>query len=219
MSAHPKVDLWSDHRSEYQTPDEPVLLRIPSARYLAIDGRGPPGQAGFQSKLRALFPVVYTVKMAEKAAGRDFRVMMLEGLWWGLASPGAVGSARAHPSWRLMIRVPPGLRPSAVRAAGAALRSKGKGGLSAEVRLRTEREGRCVQMLHTGPYSSETATIERMRAFASAHGLALTGPHHEIYLSDPRRVPPSRLRTILRMPVRPHRRRPRSAAPRRTRSS
>ncbi|HSW95054.1 MAG TPA: GyrI-like domain-containing protein [Patescibacteria group bacterium] len=95
--------------------------------------------------------------------------------------------------------MPSSVRPSDVRAARAALRAKGRP--STGVRLETIAEGSSVQMLHVGAYGDEPRTIARMDAFAHAHRLRLRGRHHEIYLSDPRRVPPARLRTILRHPV------------------
>jgi hypothetical protein len=87
-----------------------------------------------------------------------------------------------------------------LKQTGATLKEKGKEP-AAEVRLETLREGRCVQVLHTGPYADEPATVTRMKALVEGQGLSFVGPHHEIYLSDPRRVAPEKLRTILRMPV------------------
>jgi hypothetical protein len=83
----------------------------------------------------------------------------------------------------------------------AALKKKGKGAETNGVRIEDLNEGRCVQMLHVGPYCEEPASIARVEAFAKENGCTLGGPHHEICLSDPRRVPPERLRTILRFPL------------------
>jgi hypothetical protein len=102
--------------------------------------------------------------------------------------------------WKLLIRVPGFVREKDLSVATAALAARGRGA-SPRVRLERIEEGRCVQALHVGPYATEPTTLERMTAFAHGEGLALRGRHHEIYLSDPRRVEPARLRTILRARV------------------
>jgi hypothetical protein len=105
--------------------------------------------------------------------------------------------------WKLLIRVPDFIKVRCVTMAAHLLLEKGKGKAVAAVRLERIAEGRCVQMLHVGPYATETATIDLMLEFAKANGLRFTGRHHEIYLSDPGRVKPEKLKTILRHPVAP----------------
>jgi hypothetical protein len=102
----------------------------------------------------------------------------------------------------LLIRVPTFITPAHRRAALAQLIARGRGPRVRQVKLETLREGRCVQLLHVGPYEREHTSIERMASLAREAGLRFQGRHHEIYLSDPRRVAPARLRTILRHPVR-----------------
>ena len=99
------------------------------------------------------------------------------------------------------MRVPDFISVRDLREAAANLKKRGKGDLPVEVRLETLKEGRCVQVLHTGPYADEGATVARMKAFSESQGLSFGCPHHEIYLSDPRRAAPEKLRTILRIPV------------------
>jgi hypothetical protein len=140
--------------------------------------------------------------MAKKFAGQDYKVCHLEGLWLlGQASTNLRAQPRETWNWKLLIRVPEFIRAADVKAAIKALEEKGKAA-TAEVRLEKINEGKCVQMLHVGPYASEKATVAEMISFAAQQGLVFHGLHHEIYLSDPRRVPPQRLRTILRYPVR-----------------
>ncbi|MGE5569961.1 MAG: GyrI-like domain-containing protein [Rhodospirillales bacterium] len=103
--------------------------------------------------------------------------------------------------WKLLIRVPEFATERDLADAVAVLEKKGRGAEAGNIRIETIEEGRCVQMLHVGPYSEEPATILRMQAFAEENGCAFAGLHHKIYLSDPNRVPPERLRTILPMPV------------------
>lgn len=195
-----KLDLYKTHKSEYVTPKEPVLVDVEPAKYLAVDGQGEPGGEEFQAAIGALYGTAFTMKMTKKFAGQDYKVCHLEGLWWG-SDPGKCITEQPKSSWhwKLIMRVPDFITAKDVKEAAAALKAKGKDGR--EVRLETIKEGRCVQVLHVGPYSAEGETIGRMQAFETAHGLAPRGAHHEIYLSDPRRVAPERVRTILRQPV------------------
>ncbi len=201
--SHPtRVDLYRELRDEYVAPRSPKLVRVRRAKYLSVQGRGAPGSDEFQRRLSALFSVAYTVKFQEKARGRDFRMLMLEGLY-DLPVPGAAGSPSVPMGWTLLLRVPTSLRPGTLRQAVRTLRGKGKPSEVEEVQLRWLREGTTVQMLHVGPYNAEEPSLREMRAFAGDHHLRLAGAHHEIYLSDPRRVEESRYRTILRYPVAP----------------
>lgn len=196
-----KIDLYQQHKQEYVTPKTPVLLAIKPATYLAIDGRGEPGGARFTAAIGALYAVAFTIKMARKFAGRqDYAIAKLEGFWH--VDNGSAGTSRDDWRWTLVIRTPAFVTAAELRKAVATLIAKKKPAEVKEVRLDTRKEGSCVQMLHVGSYDREAESIETMRAFAGRKGLDLTGPHHEIYLSDPRRVPAERLKTILRQPVR-----------------
>jgi len=192
-----KVDLYKLHKSEYVTPKEPVLIHVGAAKYLTADGVGAPGGEKFQEAVGALYSMAYTMKMAKKFAGQDYKVCHLEGLWWGIELMERQDQWR----WKLLIRVPDFICDRMRKATAARLKEKGKPDLPVDIRLETLKEGRCVQVLHTGPYSDEGATMARMKAVAETSGLSFAGAHHEIYLSDPRRVAPEKLRTILRMPV------------------
>lgn len=198
-----KADLVREHPEEYRPNRSPELLEVAPARYLAVSGRGAPGGPEFRRKLSALYPVLYTIKMAGKRAGRDFRAMPLEALWRG--PRGAADFTEARPQawrWDLLIRVPEFVGPRQAREAVADLRRRGQGEGASEVELRTIREGRCVQMLHVGPYADEPRSIAAMERFARERHLDFRGDHHEIYLSNPGRTAPARLKTILRHPVR-----------------
>ena len=202
MAAAPKLDLYKKHKDEYLTARKPTLLNVNPASYLTITGQGEPGGDVFQAKLAALYAVAFTIKMTRKTAGRDYAVCKLEGLWWGTRKTGDFTRLpQSQWNFKLLIRTPDFITQRDLGQAVATLKKKGKGPEVAEVKLETIDEGRCVQMLHVGPYDAERPTIDQMLAFARAQGLKPAGPHHEIYLSDPRRVPPERLRTILRHPV------------------
>ena len=199
------LDLRKLHADQYVAPKQPVTIDVPPGAYLAVDGAGAPGGDEFVVKVGALYGMAFTLKFQSKAAGQDYKVCHLEGLYWA-DEPIAefVSLPRDQWRWKLLIRVPDFIGPDDLEQAKAALREKHKPPEFEGVRLETVEEGRCVQALHVGPYADEPATIERMRLLAADSGLAFRGRHHEIYLSDPRRVAPERLRTILRIPVRPH---------------
>lgn len=197
MPTPEKIDLYKLHKADYVAPKKPVLLRIKPAQYLAIAGQGKPGGEQFSACIGALYAMAFTIKMTRKFAGKqDYAVGKLEGQWF--TDPKVpVGQWR----WKLMIRTPDFIKETDRRQAVAKLLERGKPGEVEEVKLEKLDEGQCVQMLHVGPYDRECESIALMKAFAAKQGLKLAGPHHEIYLSDPRRVPAERLKTILREPV------------------
>jgi hypothetical protein len=196
-----KFDIYKAYAADYVTPKTPALVELKPAQYLAIIGRGKPGGAEFQARIGALYNVAFTVKMARKFAGRDYTVSKLEGIWWGGGKGDFLNDPQETWNWKLVIRIPEFITPKEVDAAIERLRAKGKPAEVAEVKLETIDEGRSVQVLHLGPYEKEPETVRQMQSFAEQSGLRFHGLHHEIYLSDPRRVPPSKLRTILRYPV------------------
>jgi len=202
MAKTEKLDLYKKHKDEYVAPKAPTLIHVGPAGYLAIQGRGEPGSPEFEAKMKAMYSMAFTIKMASKFAGRDYKVCHLEGLWWGKRKGGDfMRLPRSQWNWSLMIRVPEFVTQRHLAEALSALKQKGKGESVDQVKLERIEEGRCVQVLHVGPYADEPETIAVMKAFADEHGLKSHGLHHEIYLSDPRRVPPQRLRTLLRQPV------------------
>ncbi|HXY18915.1 MAG TPA: GyrI-like domain-containing protein [Gemmatimonadales bacterium] len=203
MPAARKLDLHRLYAGDYVTPRKPALVATRPGRYLAAAGSGDPDAPAFGEKVGALYAVAYAVKTARKKAGRDFKVAGLEGLWWGVGGPGwMVDQARGTWRWKVLIRMPAFVTAAEVKAAAKRLLAGGKGKAIGQVKLERLAEGRSVQMLHVGPYVDEGPTMDAMLAFAGAKGLRFTGKHHEIYLSDPRRVKPEKLRTILRRPVR-----------------
>lgn len=201
MAKHAKLDLYAKFKSEYVTPKDPVFVVVGPAKYLSITGHGAPGGEHLQSHVAALYSVAFTLKRAEKYAGHDFKVCHLEGQWW--AADGADFRTRQPKEWqwRLLIRVPEFITQKEIDDAIKSVMRRGKAALANQVKLEELIEGRCVQILHVGPYAGEQPDVTRMHEVAENNGLHLRGPHHEIYLSDPNRVPAQRLRTILRYPV------------------
>ena len=207
MAAGEKIDLFKQMKStEYVQPKKPVLVEVERGAYLTIDGKGAPGGDEFVVKVGALYAMAYTVKMTRKFDGRqDYVIGKLEAQWWSDQGPDLESVNQDQWRWRLMIRTPEFVDPDELEQAATTLLDKGKDPEVAQVKLESLGEGLCVQMLHTGPYDREGETVAQMLEFAAGEGCRPHGRHHEIYLSDPRRVPPERLKTILRLPVKPAR--------------
>ncbi|MFL6140606.1 MAG: GyrI-like domain-containing protein [Labedaea sp.] len=182
------------------------IVDVAPMQYLMIDGHGDPNSASeFGAAITALYPIAYKLKFASKQElGRDYVVMPLEGLWWSSAMA-TFTSARdkSQWDWTLMMMVPDWITREMFDAAVAKAAVRRPASLD-RVRLETLAEGRCVQTLHIGSFDHETEVLAKMhRDFIPAKGLSMVGKHHEIYLSDFRKVEPSKLRTILRQPVSP----------------
>ncbi len=203
MSDNEKLDLYKLHKDQYAaSKTKPKLVKIARASYLTVEGAGAPDGNRFQAGGAALYSSAFTIKMTrKKAALGDYKICSLEGLWWSDKRSGDFTDLpKDQWQWKLLIRTPDFVKCTDLKKALDALAAKGKTP-AAEVRLEKITEGLCVQMLHVGAYSDERRTIDAMLALAGDEGLTFCGKHHEIYLSDPRRVEPDRLRTILRTPV------------------
>ncbi|MFF0729737.1 GyrI-like domain-containing protein [Streptomyces sp. NPDC004134] len=186
------------------------LVDVPAQRFLAVDGAGDPNTtADYARAVEALYAVAYTVKFASKRTlGRDFVVGPLEGLWWADRPEAFVARDKGAWQWRMLISLPEwitdGFVGEAKEAKRAALAKKGAPAPPALPLLRVEslREGTSAQLLHVGPYDDEGPALARLHdEYLAANGLRMTGHHHEVYLSDPRRARPEKLKTVLRQPV------------------
>ena len=204
MTTTDKIDLFKElKKTEYKQPKKPVLVEVSKGSFLAVEGKGAPGGEEFQAKIGALYSMAYTIKMTRKFDGKqDYAISKLEGQWWCEHGPDLKSYPQDEWLWKLMIRTPDFVKKKEVQQAAGVLLKKDKAPEVNDVRLETLDEGPCVQMLHVGPYDREWETIAQMLAFAKEQGLETHGRHHEIYISDARRVPPEKLKTILRMPVR-----------------
>lgn len=181
------------------------ITQVPDLRYLMIDGHGDPNTSpAFTEAVEALYPVAYKLKFASKRdLGRDYVVMPLEGLWWA-EDMDAFTAARdkSRWDWTMMIMVPDWIGQDMFAAAVERAAAGNRPARLGDVRLETLSEGRCVQTLHVGSFDDEADVLRRMHhEFIPDNGLRMLGRHHEIYLSDFRRVAPEKLRTILRQPV------------------
>lgn len=200
-----KVDFKRTIPSYRARRDTPELVDVPDLQYLMVDGHGDPNVSpAFSEAVEALYTVAYALKFASKAdLGRDHVVMPLEGLWSADDMESfTVSRDKSRWNWTLMIMVPDWIGTSMFESAISAVADKGSRARVDDVRLEPLAEGRCVQALHVGSYDDEAGILAHIhREFIPAQGLRMTGRHHEVYLSDARRVPPERRRTILRQPV------------------
>ncbi|GAB3863282.1 GyrI-like domain-containing protein [Micromonospora andamanensis] len=193
------VDAYQAPRGRFRIVD------VPDMRYLMIDGHGDPNTSPtFTAAVEALYPVAYKLKFASKRdLGRDYVVPPLEGLWWA-EDMAAFTTARDKSlwSWTLLLMVPDWIDTALVDTAAEQAGARNRPARLDDIRLETLSEGRCVQTLHVGSFDDEAAVLADLHdEFIPAQGLRMTGKHHEIYLSDFRRVAPEKQRTILRQPV------------------
>lgn len=183
------------------------LVEVPELRYLMIDGHGDPNTSTeFATAVEALFPLAYTLKFASKRdLDRDYAVMPLEGLWWA-DDHASFTSSRDKSQWRwtMMIMQPDWIDEAMFADAVTRASAKNPDARVSEVRLANLHEGLCAQTLHVGTYDDEAPVLAKMHEeFIPGHGMQLTGTHHEVYFSDPRRGDPAKRRTLLRQPVAP----------------
>lgn len=190
----------------YPKASEPALVDVPPLQFVMIDGAGNPNTSeAFGEAASALYSVAYTLKFMSKALGTDFTVMPMEGLWWADDfSAFAVDGDRTLWKWTVMV-----LQPDHITAAmfdQAVEKAAAKQNVSPaldRVRLETYHEGLSAQIMHLGPYAEEGPTVARLHEWLEAQGCTTKGAkhHHEIYLSDPARVVPEKMKTVIRQPV------------------
>ncbi|WP_433659055.1 GyrI-like domain-containing protein [Nocardia sp. CA-128927] len=179
-----KLDLAKTDRHYYHAPTEPTLRTFDTDDYLTVTGSGAPAGPEYTVAVETLYRTAYGAKKIAKAAGQDFVVPKLEGLWWVESDEPPLTVPREEWHWKLLIRMPEVVTADMVHGAT----------------FERFTEGDAIQVLHVGPYANEPETLAKMDAFMTAEGLTMNGRHHEIYLTDPRKaaVP----KTILRHPVR-----------------
>ena len=196
------IDLKVQRKDLYYPPaNEVTFADVPEMRYLAVDGAGDPNTAtAYREAVEALYAVAYALKFARKPS-LDYKVMPLEGLWWLDGEPFTPGW-KERLTWTLLIRQPDDMTAAHLDEARQQVARKKKAlpALDA-LRLETLCEGRSAQIMHLGPYADEEPTGRRLHAAIAEQGYTPRGKHHEVYLDDPRRTAPEKLRTVLRQPV------------------
>lgn len=200
-----KVD-FKKTLSEYKAKsNEFRIIKVPKTQYLMIDGHGDPNTSKeFTDAVCALYPIAYKLKFASKVElEKDYVVMPLEGLWWS-EDMSTFTSARdkSQWDWTLMIMQPDWVTAEMFEQAVVKVAQKDSPASLAKVRFEVLDEGLCVQTLHVGSFDDEASTLLKLHSkFIPQNGYKMTKKHHEIYLSDFRKVAPEKLRTILRQPI------------------
>ena len=193
--------ISGEYAGIYAAGREPSMVMVPGLSAFAVDGDGDPRDSvSFQAATAALYACAYGLKMGMKKAGiADWAVMPLEGEWWSDDMARFSMDDRGAWKWTLLIVQPPSVPDDAAVAAIEA--AKAKKGFVEAVRFERRPAYEAARILHVGPYADEAPTIARLHAYIEASGRSLTGKHREIYLGDPRRTAPERLKTILVQPV------------------
>jgi hypothetical protein len=189
----------------YLATTTPQLVRVPTLQFLCLDGHGDPNtDPAYAVAVQALYAVSYAAKFALKKAGRpDFKVSALEGLWWADDQDAFLTGDKSRWDWTMMIRQPDTVTGDLLARLADEIAARKSMPAARALRLISLTEGAAAQVLHIGPYATEAPTIARLHQFIRDQGFSFDGhrhKHHEIYLGDPRRSAPDKLRTIIRQP-------------------
>lgn len=206
-------DFKKEYKELYAPKKGPGIIEVPPVTYVAVRGSGDPNEEGraYQQAIAVLYAISYTIKMSKKGSRQiegytDFVVPPLEGFWWQDAAEGIDYAHKEAFNWIAVIRLPDFVTREVFGWAVEEATAKKKIDCSIAEYLRV-REGLCVQCLHVGSYDDEPATVEAMDAFAREQGyeidLSEERRHHEVYLSDARKVAADKLKTIVRHPIKP----------------
>ena len=204
-------DFKKEYKELYAPKKGPGIIEVPPITYVAVRGSGDPNEesGAYQQAIAVLYAISYTIKMSKKGVRQidgyvDFVVPPLEGFWWQEGIEGADYAHKETFNWTAVIRLPDFVTREVFDWAVQEATKKKKIDCSI-AEYRQVDEGLCVQCLHVGSYDDEPATVEAMDAFARERGyvidLSQDRRHHEIYLSDARKVAPEKLKTIIRHPI------------------
>jgi hypothetical protein len=200
-----KMDFKRQLRPFYSAAQEPIMVDVPELAFLMIDGHGDPNTAAeYSEAVQALYSVAYAAKFAVKrASGLDYVVMPLEGLWWVSDMSTFTVEDKSAWDWTMLIMQLDEVTLEVFEDAKARTARKQYSDAVQRVRLERFAEGAAAQVMHVGPYASEGPTIQKLHDFITEQDYVRAGMHHEVYLSDPRRAAPEKLKTILRQPIAP----------------
>ena len=204
-------DFKKEYKEFYMPPQKPVIVEIPQMNYIAVSGKGDPNieDGEYSNAMNLLYGIAYTLKMSNKGDHKidgflEYVVPPLEGFWWQENTKGVDYSRKDTFQWISIIRLPDFVTKADFEWAVKEATTKKKADFSA-VQFLTYNEGLCVQCMHLGSYDDEPATISAMADFAEENGYMIDitdkRHHHEIYLSDPRKTEPAKLKTVVRHPI------------------
>ena len=199
------LDLKKELKEFYSpTTKDVTIVDVPEMNFIMIDGQGAPESLQFQQSIEALYPIAYTIKFDKKKDGIDYPVMALEGLWWAedMSDFDPEKGDRNKWLWTLMIMQPDVVAAADIETARESSSKKKHNPALERVRLQIYSEGKSAQIMHVGPFSEEGPNVQRIHQKIQEIGGTPYGKHHEIYLSDFRKVEPAKMKTVLRQPYR-----------------
>ena len=199
-----KLDYKKVYKALYAPSTKNVSeVDVPDMKFLMIDGQGNPNTAEeFQVKTEALYAVAYTAKFMAKALPDpiNYTVMPMEGLWWSDNMDDFITGNKSNWKWTIMIMHPHVITNEIIQDAINQSSKKKENPYFNDLRFETYSEGKAAQIMHIGPFDTEDENIAKIHAYIKENGHQLSGLHHEIYLSDPRRTAPEKWRTVIRQP-------------------
>lgn len=199
-----KIDFKKTYKQWYSPkPNKPEIVDVPTMQFAMVDGSGSPDDQQFQDAVGALYSVVYGIKFGRKKTGvePDYGVGPLEGLWWNTGDKKFEKGEKKDWLWTVMIWLPDQITRKVFDDYVAQIKIKKPNPALDSIRIGSIQEGKVVQIMHIGPYADEKRSVDLMHIYAKEKGFTQSGKHHEIYLSDPRRVAPEKMRTIVRHPI------------------
>jgi hypothetical protein len=197
-----KIDLKKELKTLYNPSAKEVsFVEVPDMNFIMIDGEGAPSSQQYMDAVQTLYPVAYALKfIIKKGRGVDYGVMPLEGLWWMDDMSQFSVERKDEWKWTAMIMQPKYVTEADYKAALEQVKKKNLPAIS-KVRFEVYREGKAAQIMHIGPFSTEGPNVQKIHEAIKAEGHQLSGKHHEIYLGDPRKTAPEKLKTVLRQPM------------------
>ncbi len=204
-------DYKKEYKEFYAPPKKPAIVEVPSMNFTAVRGKGNPNDENgeYKTAIGMLYGIAFTIKMSKKTdycinGYFDYVVPPLEGFWWQTDTVGIDYAHKENFNWISLIRLPDFVTEADFNWAVAEATRKKKSDFS-KVEFFTYNEGLCVQCMHIGPYDNEPETVKAMTEYAEAQGCSIDinehRYHHEIYLSDPRKCAPEKMKTVIRYPV------------------
>ena len=197
-----KVDFKKELKQFYNpSAKEVTIIDVPDMNFLMIDGEGAPSSQQYADAVQTIYPVAYAIKFAiKKAKGVDYGVLPLEGLWYMDDMTKFSVDRKDEWKWTSMIMQPKYVTEDDFKAALEQVKKKNLPAIG-KVRFECYHEGKAAQIMHIGPYSAEGPNVMKLHEAIKASGHQLSGKHHEIYLGDPRKTAPEKLKTVLRQPM------------------
>ena len=201
-----KLDYKKKYPLLYKPKNKPSIIEIPDMKFFMVDGKGDPNSAKeYKEAIEALYAVSYALKMKiikKEEPEKDYVVPPLEGLWYIDDMSKWVETSKDEWKWTMMIRIPDYVTSEQLEKAREIAEKTKKPVALSKIYVKNYQEKTVVQMMHIGSYAEEHENIMKIHQYAKENGYSISGHHHEIYLSDPRKTDPAKLKTIIRQPIR-----------------